>query len=553
MEKLKTLYENVKNRWKELKKHQQIVIIAVALLVMGGLITLSFWSSSEDYVLLDKNLSEDDMKYTKEALVRLGVDFDVREENSLWVPANMENKLRMELALLGLPKQDNVYDDIFGQKSLGGDTIFDRTVKEQEAQRRMIRSAIESLNPVQLAIVNITPLDESVFIRGEKPAKAVVQLKLYPGMKLTEKQVQGINKIVTCSVKGLDEQNVTILDNDGNILELDKGETEIDESIWRLEYQRKQARELKQKIIDVLSPTVGAGGVRAEVTVECDFDEMEQTDETYLSEGSAILHESTEDETKQGMQQQLALPPGTASNVTNAANLQQGNQPISSTKNTSEIDYQPSKTVTRIKHVPGKIKRITASVTIDNLKIPDKKGEIKSTPWTPIQITQLEDIVKNAVGFDMKRGDTVSVVNLPFDTTKIDLAEKEIKEAEKWQRYMTFFKAAAIAAVGLMLLYLIRSVFNALRIGEEVVPVALGPGTGPLVIEGDEEERALLGADTAGVLPGEVGEEEEEVELSEEEKIENEILEFVDEAPELIANILQNWLKEDSPKSAVRR
>jgi len=547
MERLKAIYENIKNRWKALKRHQQIIIIAVALLVMGGLITLSFWSSSEDYVLLDKELSDDNMKYIREELSKRGVNFEVREGNSLWVPASMENELRMEMALLGLPKKDKVYDDVFGAKSIS-DTYFDHTMKEQEALRRRIKDAIESLNPVQFAIVNITPVDDSPFIRDEKPAKAVVQLRLHPGMKLTVKQVQGINKLITNSVKGLDEQNVTVLDNDGNILELDEKETEIDKTIWRLEYQRRQARELKQKIIEVLLPTVGAGGVRAEVTVECDFDEMEQTDEQYLQEESAILHESKEDETKQGVIQS-GLPPGTASNVTNAANLTQGNanQPISSTKNSSEIDYQPSKTVTHTKRVPGKIKRITASVTIDNQQIRDNKGVIKPTPWKPTQLTQIEEVVQNAVGYDLKRGDTVTVVNLPFDTTKRDIAARELKDAEKWQRYMTLFKAAAIAAVGLMLLYLIRSVFKTLRVGEEVVPEALGPATEPLVIEADEEERALLSPDVTDALEGKSEEE------AEEERIENEIMEFADEAPELIASILESWLEEDSPKAGLGR
>jgi len=549
MERLANTFESIKNRWKELKRHQQIVIISVAALVMGGLITLSFWSSSEDYVLLYENLSDENLEDIKVELSERNVSFEVREGNSLWAPVNMESKLRMEMSLLGLPKKDDVYDDIFGNKQLG-DTYFDHTVKEREALRRNLKSAIESLNPIRSAIVNITPIDESPFIRGEKPAKAVVQLRLHPGRKLTANQVKGIIMLVVNSVKGLAEENVTILDNDGNILRPDEGETETDEANWRLEYQRKQERDLKQKIIEVLTPTVGPGGVRAEVTVECDFDEMEQTDEKYDSEESAILREKKEDETKQGTQPS-GLPPGTASNVTSSTTIPQGNQnqPMSSSKNSSETDYQPSKTIIRTKNAPGKIKRITASVTIDNKKVIGQDGKITSEAWKPADITKLEDAVRNAIGLDPKRGDTVSVANLPFDTTTRAMAQKEIKDAERWQRYMTLFKIGAVAAVGLMLLYLIRSVFKTLRIGEEVVPAALGPGTGTLVIGADEEERALLSGDTTvGALTSEEEEEEEipeEPEPSEDEIIEQEVIGFVDDNPELVVRILQDWLDED--------
>lgn len=541
MGQLAILYENFKDRWKGLKRHQQIVIISVVVLVMGGLITLSFWSSSEDYILLYDNLSAENMEDIKFELSRRDVNFEVREDNSLWVPASMANKLRMDMSLLGLPQKDDTYNDIFGNKQLG-DTYFDHTVKQQEALRRSIKNTIESLTQVRFAIVNITSLDESPFIMEEKPAKAVVKLMLHPGRKLTAKQVKGVIMLVVNSVKGLAEENVTILDNDGNILSA--GETETDEANWRLAYQREQERNLKQKIIEVLLPTVGAGGVRAEVSVECDFDEMEQTDEKY--EESTILRENTLDETKQGAPQS-GLPPGTASNVTNAANPGPGNtnQSMSSKKTESETEYQPSKSVTRVKHAPGKIKRITASVTIDNKRVMGTDGKIKPTPWTQAEITKIEDAVRNAVGYDIKRADEVSVVNLPFDTTEKTIAERAIKNAEKWQRYMTLFKIGAVATVGLMLLYLIRSLFKTLRVGEEVVPAALGPGTGALVIGADEEERALLDAGTARAL---TGEEEilEEPEPSEEEKIEQEIIEFVDDNPELVAKILQTWLNEDS-------
>ena len=550
---IRGLLEQLKTVWGNLPRQAKIVIPLISFGLLIGLVALSLRTSSS-YSLLYSDLNFEDLRDIQIELSRMNVKYKLGQDNSIYVPSKEEARLRLMLSESGLPRGDSGYS-IFKEKNLG-ETFFDYERKYQEATERKLKQAIESLRPVKFATVNITPMEESVFLERERPAKASVMLQLEPGTRLSRKQVEGIVHLVAGAVKGLDPENVVILDERGNQLNADLGE--MDSAQMRLKHQSELEKLFAKKIKDLLVPLVGPNGFSAEVTVETDFDMTETTTKRYSNEEEVISRETTTTESSQGVVS-TGLPPGTASNVVSSAQIQlpSPNQPISLSRSVTEREYVPSETIQKVKSLPGDIKRVSISVLLDYKRSVGPNGEVTKVPWTTQELQMLEDNIKSAIGYDQRRGDMVKVNAIQFDTFYASQYQAELKSAKRHELYMTFARYLSIVALGLMLFMLVRFIIKTLSQPRgKVIPAALGPEVGPEALEAEERREELEGEREVKAVEG-VGEKERELSLeevfpelvgesrSEAEEIQRKVFSFAEHDPEAMAKVIRAWLLED--------
>ncbi|MCD6505833.1 flagellar M-ring protein FliF [Candidatus Poribacteria bacterium] len=548
---IKGLLEQLKTVWGNLPRQAKIVIPLVSIGLLIGLIALSLRTNSS-YTLLYSNLNVEDLRDIQIELSRMNVKYKLGQDNSIYVPSKEEARLRLMLSESGLPRGDNGYS-IFKERNLG-ETFFDYERKYQEATERKLKQAIESLRPVKFATVNITPMEESVFLEGERPAKASVMLQLEPGTHLSRKQVEGIVHLVAGAVKGLDPENVVILDERGNQLNADLDE--VESAQMRLKHQSELEKLFARKIRDLLVPLVGPNGFSAEVTVETNFDLTETTTKKYNNDDEVISKETTTTENSQGVVS-TGLPPGTASNVVSSAQVQlpSSNQPISLSRNTTTKEYVPSETIQKVKSLPGDIKKVSVSVLLDYKRSVGPNGKVTKVPWTTQELQMIEDNIKSAIGYDQRRGDMVKVNAIQFDTLYALQYQAELKSAKRHELYMTFARYLSIVALGFMLFILVRFIIKTLASPQgKVIPAALGPEVGPEAIETGEGRREL---ETKREVKAVEAQKEEELSLEEifpeltgesrtkAEEIQRKVFSFAEHDPEAMAKLIRTWLLED--------
>jgi flagellar M-ring protein FliF len=307
----------------------------------------------------------------------------------------------------------------------------------------------------------------SAFIRDRSQASASVMVALYPGRQLDASQVGAIVHLVAASVPELDPQRVQVVDQSGQLLTSSdpNSDTAIGDARFRLVRQIETA--YASRLEELLTPLVGAGHVRAQVFAQMDFTETEKTSENFDPQKSAIRSEQSASERRadavaSGVPGALSnQPPNTPAQPT-AANPKGGTADATAgtQKDNGEIsqsatrNYEVDRTISHTREPVGQVNRLTVAVALDNKTSLDEKGKPVSTPFTKDELDQMTALVKNAVGFDEKRGDNVSVVNAQF----LSPPDLEPVNVPLWQqptvREIVKQGIGALLALGLILIVL---------------------------------------------------------------------------------------------------
>ena len=563
-ESLARLLEQFQDSWSKLPRQAKLIIPVVAIVILVALIALGFWSGNEEYVTLFSNLSERDIGLIEAELTQMNHVFKT-QGSEVSVPMGTESQIRMFLAQRNLPRVGDAYD-IFKETNLG-DTFLDFDRKYQQMTEAKIRNAIESLEPVQFADVNITPMVDSPFAVDKRPAKAVVMLRLHADRILSHEQVNGVRHLVASSVKGLAPEDVKVIDSKGFPMDAapqtSEADLKMEGALRRLEYESKIAAEKERKIKLSLAPLVGGEQyVQAVLHVEADFDNQNRDEVIYNP--NELAPEEIPVETQTSIKEKTkgpwntGLPPGTASNVTGSGQIALGNQDVEVERDSTEVKNLVSRRTVTLETAPGKIKRLTATAIIDYKKA-YVDGALQYTPWTPEETLELEKTVRNAVGFDAVRGDSVSVMPVKFDNTVQTQVEKHLADAKLQDTMKEIAKAVSVAVVGIIIWLLLRSVFRTMRV-DEVGAIEAGSGTEgmPLGVETRDElpggvldeKRTPLKGEPISAFPGAVEDTEagETPEAKEMHRLQEEISEMVRTNPDTVALILRNWLSEDEDK-----
>lgn len=403
-----------------------ITVAAVVTLISGAWI----WGQTPEYRVLYSNLSDRDGGAIVQALNQMNVPYKFTDGGgAILVPSNQVYDTRLKLASQGLPRGGTAGFEIMEQQKLGT-TQFQEQVNYQRALEGELAKSIQSLASVQAARVHLAIPKPTVFLREQQKPSASVLVNLYPGKTLERAQVSGILHLVSSSVPELTAKNVSVVDQNGNLLTSQSDVAGLDPN--KLSYMREVEQGYIRRISDILEPITGLNNVRAQVTADVDFNQTEQTAETYKpnnmpAEAAVRSQQSSESNNSAGSTQPGGVP-GAQSNQPApslaAVNPAAGTTSNSSTHKESTVNYEVDKTVRLTRQSVGVLKRLSAAVVVNNRKAVDAKGKVTLVPLEKAQLDQITALVKEAIGFNEARGDTLNVVNAPFNEPEHEAAQQ---------------------------------------------------------------------------------------------------------------------------------
>lgn len=511
-----------------------VAIAAIIALVVGAVL----WSQQPDYKVLFSNLDEKDGGNVIAALEQQNIPHRMSSNGAIMVPADRVHEVRLKLASQGLPRGGMIGFELMENQKFGI-SQFAEQVNYQRGLEGELARTIMSIGAVQAARVHLAIPKPTVFVREEQKPTASVMLNLYPGRVLDPSQVAGITHLISSSVPQLQPGNVSIIDQSGTLLSSLKNRlTEAGLDATQLKYVRDVENSIVARIEDILKPVLGPDNFKVQVAADIDFSQSEQTAETFrpnsTPETSAIRSRQNNEsaslnETTGGVPGALTNQPpvpataplttpatGTTGATRNTAANQPGSidsagvsaplnnvaPPLSTTKN-STINYEVDRTIRHTKQGMGAIRRLTAALVVNHRKeIDAKSGKEITKPLADNEMAQINDLVREAMGFNQERGDSISVANAPFTTvTKEEVSLPVWKDPELQDYGKELIKYLLIAGIIAFLYFKIvqpalKTMFPVHEKGREGTSVAGVAGSAGQVAvigeEGGEEEQVRI-------------------------------------------------------------
>ena len=401
------------------------LMIGLAASVAVG-VAVVLWSQSPDFSLLYGRLSEGDATQVMGALDKAGIAYKVDESSgALLVRRSDVHRARLHLASDGLPKgSDNGFELLDKDQGFGA-SQFIENARYQRALEGEIARTIATLRSVKSARVHLALPKRSLFIRKQAQPTASVTVELYGGRSLEEGQVGSIVHLVASSVPHLSADRVTVVDQNGLLLTSSDHSQSIGLTTSQFNYNRQVEQTYAKRIEDLLSPLVGRSGVRAQVAAELDFTVTEKTQETYNPDLPALRSEQSSEDKNTGGFAAIGVP-GTLSNqppggavAATVPPAEAGNapdnasQPSNSSRSVTR-NYELDKTISHTRLASGSVRRLSIAVVLDNKQATGEKGKPVREPWSDQELTKFTTLVKEAVGFNAQRGDSVQVINAAF-------------------------------------------------------------------------------------------------------------------------------------------
>jgi flagellar M-ring protein FliF len=457
-----------------------VMLIGIAAAVAAG-VGIVLWSKEPTYSLLYGNLGQQDAAQIAQALDTNGIPYKLEGSNTITVPADRVHDARLKLAGQGLPEGDGGFA-VMSKEPGFGVSQFMEGARYQHALETELARTITNLQAVEGARVHLALPRQSAFVRDRRKPSASVFLQMKPGRRLESEQVTAIVNLVASSIPELESQQVTVVDQQGRLLSSPDANSEVAEREKQMEIARELEERYTQRVEQLLSPLIGSGKVRAQVVADVEMSTTEEAREQYRPESQIIRSEQTAEETSrngagpQGVPGALtnqpptpgtALPPGSpaAPATAQAAAADPANpnagvtaSPPDNTSKQATRNYEIDRTVAYTKLPAGRLKRLTVAVLVDNLRATAEDGTVSETSLTPEQIENMTRLVKDAVGFNEARGDSVNVVNASFrgETKPEEMVADKIPLWE--QPLMRDIAKLLVGLIGLLVL-----VFSVLR------------------------------------------------------------------------------------------
>lgn len=497
-------------RLQDIPAVRQLGMFAMVAAAVALGLWLFFWTQKPDYVPVFAGLDAKATGEASELLRTAQIPFRIDAgSGALAVPTDQLGAARMALASAGLPADNTAgFETIQGDQGFGT-SQFIENARYQHALEIELARTIGNLRPVREARVHLALPKPSAFTRQNEPASASVVLQLQTGSTLERGQVDAIVHLVASSIAELPPERVTVVDQFGRMLS--NADPDSDDAIGakQFEQQRRQESVYVQRIQELLEPMTGPGRISAQVSVDMDFAQTEQASERYGPDTAMIRSEQISESGNlgaaaappQGVPGSVSNTPTAANTVTNGANpaaapAAAAAAPVAAVatgpgSRSSVRNYEIDRTLTHTRQAPGRIRRVTAAVLVDN--VAPAAGEngkpAKARPLSAAELQRIQTLVQQAIGFDSQRGDVVSVVNAPFARESVD-AGKDGPPIWQNPRARDLLR---IAVGGLAVLLLIFTVLRpALR--QLIAPKSRTTTATAVVIAPDEEIPVALSA-----------------------------------------------------------
>jgi len=404
----------------------QKIGLAVALLVVGfGVRYLISLNRENGFKPLFTGMAPEDAAAIVAKLKETGTDYRLAENGtSVLVPGEKVDEARLELAGAGLPKTGRIGFELFDKTNISL-TDFGERVNYRRAVEGELEKTIKSISNIDEARVSVTFPKDSVFLDSREAAKASVLVHVKPGTHLLPQNVIAIANLVASSVESLSPDAVSIVDMQGNLLSRQRKPSDDPSSAAEnsLDYKHQVEKDLTSKVEATLDPLLGEGKFRVGVSVDCDFSTSDQTDEVYDPTRSVMATSQKTEDLSQGAT--LAGVPGTPSNLPRSQirSSAGGTGPLgnSVSRKTENQAFSTSRTVREVKTPRGIVKKISASLLIDQDVEWQGKGNQRKRifiPPTPEKLQTIQDVVAGVLGISTDRGDQLVVKSLPFEQTR---------------------------------------------------------------------------------------------------------------------------------------
>lgn len=557
--------ERLREAFNRLGNQQKIIFMVAIAAVVAAIVGSVLWSRQPDWKVLFSNLNEKDGGAIVAILEAQNIPHKFNDSGSLLVSAERVHEVRLKLATQGLPRGGMVGFELMENQKFGT-SQFAEQVNYQRGLEGELARTIMSIGAVQSARVHLAIPKPSVFVREEQKPTASVMLNLYPGRTLDAGQVAGIAHLISSSVPQLPSTNVTVIDQSGAMLSQLKSKlTEAGLDPAQIRYVREVEDSIIKRIEEILKPVLGSENYKVQVAADIDFSQTEQTAETFRPNNtpeSTSIRSQQNNETANVNQAPGGVPgaltnqppvpatapltqpatgttpgqpttkpgefPGKVEAAGVTAPLNAAGQPISTSKNAT-INYEVDKTVRHTKQAMGNVRRLSAAVVLNHRKDVGKDGKPTTKPIPDAELKQINDLVREAMGYSKERGDTLSIASSPF--TASDKADAELpvwKDPENISFAKDVFKYLLLAGV-IAFLYL-----------KVIQPSLKVMFPSPADAEGETTAEGVAGALGHIAIAGEEG--EDHVLIDHYAAKVQKARDIAQSDPKVVANIIKDWM-----------
>ncbi|MCO7516163.1 flagellar M-ring protein FliF [Pseudomonas guariconensis] len=533
------------------------------------------WSQQPDYRPLYGSLAGMDTKQVMETLSAADIGYRV-EPNSgaLLVKADDLSRARLKLAAAGVaPSDGNVGFEILDKEQGLGTSQFMEATRYRRGLEGELARTVASLNNVKAARVHLAIPKSSVFVRDERKPSASVLVELYPGRALEAGQVMAIVNLVATSVPELDKSQVTVVDQKGNLLSDQLQDTALTMAGKQFDYSRRMEGMLTQRVHNILEPVLGNDRYKAEVSADIDFSAVESTSEQFNPDQPALRSEQSVNEQRASSQPPQGVPgalsnqppagaaaPENATAAAPAAGAVQPGQPLVDANGQQIMDpatgqpmlapypadkrlqttrnFELDRSISHTRQQQGRLTRLSVAVVVDDqVKLDAATGEAVRAPWGAEDLARFTRLVQDAVGFDASRGDSVTVINVPFAADRGEVLADIPFYSQPW--FWDIVKQVLGVLFILVLVFgVLRPVLNNITGGGKQAAADSDMELGGMIgLDGElANDRVTLGGPTSILLPS--PSEGYEAQL-------NAIKGLVAEDPGRVAQVVKEWINAD--------
>ncbi|VAX05846.1 Flagellar M-ring protein FliF [hydrothermal vent metagenome] len=532
---------------------QLLALITLAASIALGIV-IAMWAWTPNYTMLYGSLAEKDASEVVDALQQGGIEFKVDQATGgVMVPSSAVQEARLKLAGQGLPRGNGLGFELLQQETGFGTSRLVEAARYQRAMEGELARTISTISSVQTARVHLAVPKQSVFVRKRKKTSASVVVKLYPGRILEKGQVASIVYLVSSSVPELEAGGVTVVDHKGTLLSGQSDTREMMLSTSQFNYTKQLEEHYKYRIEDILTPILGAASVRAQVTAEVDFTLVEKTEEAFnpkgADKGATLRSEQIQEERSrlsgaQGVPGALSNQPPAGGVAPEKAGPYQSADASGTPINTSTQatrNYEVDKTISHTRLPTTSLRRLSVAVVVDNPAGDAKGNTVKqggnAGERTPEELERITELVKQAMGFSEARGDTVSIINAPFQLPPEPAA---LPEEAIWEKAWVWDLGRQIGGAILVLTMIFVVLKPAMK---KLMTVPAG-----MAMSMDGRQLALAGGHV-GAEVDEVDEYGEPVKLpgpGEYERTLDAARGMVQKDPKRVAQVVKKWVAEDA-------
>lgn len=392
--------------------------VTLAMIVFFAFLTTRI--ATPGLSLLYSDLELRDSGQIVQKLEAMGVPYQIKGDGTqVFVPSDQVARLRITMAESGLPHGGSIGYEIFDKADALGTSSLVQDINHVRALEGELSRTISSINGVQSARVHLVLPRRELFSRERQDSSASIVMKMRGADRLAKQQVAAIQHLVAAAVPGLKPTRVSVVDGDGNLLARGDGDSNEAAASTNTEEMRvNYENRLSRSVEELLERSVGAGKARVDLHADMDFDRVTTNSESYDPDGQVVRSTQTvkesNDSSENGDQ-----PVTVATNLPNApASAGNGGGRSKSARNEETVNYEITKTVRSQVREAGIVRRLSVAVLVDGTYVVAADGARAYQPRSAEQLKQLAALVRSAIGYDEKRGDTVEVVNLPFTTTE---------------------------------------------------------------------------------------------------------------------------------------